>query len=135
MSGKSLFDLLYRRLGTPQGRSVRVRKFSPHLPEFDTRTVQARSESLYRPHHPGPRMSFVPVDVSDCVTRREYVCEKQLATRRNCQCSNLPQSCCVQQHAAFKNSEYLCEFGVYFFGGGRGGSFRMEVLRIENKSQ
>jgi len=31
--------LLYRRLGGPQGRTGRVRKFLPS-PEFDSRTVQ-----------------------------------------------------------------------------------------------
>jgi hypothetical protein len=38
---------LYRRLGGPQERSGRVRKISPK-PGFDPRTVQPRSQSLYR---------------------------------------------------------------------------------------
>jgi hypothetical protein len=42
---------LYRRLGGPHGRSGQVRKISPP-PEFDPRTVQSRSQSLYRLSYP-----------------------------------------------------------------------------------
>ena len=42
---------LYRRLGGPQGRSGQVRTFSAP-PGFDPRTVQPRSQSLYRLSYP-----------------------------------------------------------------------------------
>jgi len=48
--GKTRYPLR-RWLGGTQGRSGRVRKMST-LPEFDPRTVQARSESLYLLRHP-----------------------------------------------------------------------------------
>ena len=50
--GKTRY-LLYRRLSWPQGRSGRVWKISPQL-GFDPRTVQSRSESLYRLSYRGP---------------------------------------------------------------------------------
>ena len=37
--GKTRYPL-YSRLGGPQDRSGRVRKISPHPPEFDPRTVK-----------------------------------------------------------------------------------------------
>ena len=44
---------LYRRLGGPQGRSVRVRKISPPT-GIRSPDRSARSESLYRLSYPGP---------------------------------------------------------------------------------
>jgi hypothetical protein len=42
-------------VGPQGGRSVRVRKISPHPPPgFDPRYRPARSESLYRLSYPGP---------------------------------------------------------------------------------
>jgi hypothetical protein len=43
---------LYRSLGGPQSRSVRVRKISLQ-PGFDPRNVQPHSKSLYRRRYPG----------------------------------------------------------------------------------
>jgi hypothetical protein len=51
-SGKETWHPLYRTLDGPQGRPGRVRKIWPSL-GFDLRTVQPRSESLYRPSYPG----------------------------------------------------------------------------------
>ena len=49
--GKTRYSL-YGRLGGSQGRSRRLRKISPP-PEFDPRTAQPVSESLYRLNYPG----------------------------------------------------------------------------------
>ena len=48
--GKTRYPL-YRRLDGLQGRSGQVRKISPP-PGFDPRTVQTRSQSLYRLRYP-----------------------------------------------------------------------------------
>jgi hypothetical protein len=107
-------------------RRLRVRKFS--RPTWNS--IPGPS-SPYRLRRPSPRLSFVPVDVGDCVTRRENACQKQLATGRNCQCPNFSQSCCVQQNVAFKNSEYLCEL---FLGGGRGEFWHEGLKKREHVS-
>jgi hypothetical protein len=44
----------------PSGLSGRVRKISPS-PEFDPRTVQSGSESLYRQSYPGPNFLWKPL--------------------------------------------------------------------------
>jgi hypothetical protein len=54
--GKTRY-LLYRRLGGPQGRYGRVRKIWPPQ-EFDPRTAQPRSESLYPLIYPGPTLQL-----------------------------------------------------------------------------
>ena len=46
---------LYRRMCGPQSRSGRVRKISPQ-PGFDPRTVQPRSQLLYRLSYPGSQV-------------------------------------------------------------------------------
>jgi hypothetical protein len=46
----------------PRGRSGRVRKISPS-PEFDPRTIQPVSESLYRQSYPGPNILCKPLQV------------------------------------------------------------------------
>ena len=51
--GKALYPL-YRRLGGPQGRAGRVQKISP-VTGIRSLDRPARSESLYRLSHPGPR--------------------------------------------------------------------------------
>jgi hypothetical protein len=55
--GKNQYPL-YKMLGGPQGRSGQERKISL-TPEFDPRTVQLRSESLYRLSYPGPYYTYV----------------------------------------------------------------------------
>jgi hypothetical protein len=52
--GKSHYPL-YRRLGGPQGRYVRVRKISPPA-EIRSPDRPAWSESLYRLSYPGPQL-------------------------------------------------------------------------------
>ena len=44
----------------PRGRSGRIRKISPS-PEFDPRTVQSGSESLYRQSYPDPNFLRKPL--------------------------------------------------------------------------
>ena len=56
--GKNRYPL-YRRLGGPQGRSVRVRKISPPT-GIRSSDLPARSESLYRLSYPGPFLKIIP---------------------------------------------------------------------------
>jgi len=57
-TGKETLYPLYRRRGGPQGRSRRLWEFSLP-PGFDPRTVQPRSELLYRPSYRGPRAAWI----------------------------------------------------------------------------
>ena len=57
-SGKETQHTLYRKVGGPQGRSGRLRKSRPTGIRSPYRP--ARSQSLHRPHYPGPHP--IPLD-------------------------------------------------------------------------
>jgi hypothetical protein len=61
--GKETRYPMYRRLGWPEGQSGRVRKISPP-PGFEPRTIEPRSESLYRLSCPGPQFHAYSFEVS-----------------------------------------------------------------------